>query len=325
MQNGGNPILPLLRTFKWWTSVPVLDHAFIPLFSPSLLRATIDLSGSHDEAEIGQLFRRLRESSPFLEKLSVFMTPTVSTLGLSAAQELVNFSRLRRIRIFHIQAPATFRATVTKPNLTSLDVALCRVTDPSVGLGPPISVRDLRELSVRGQASVLPSVFSNVRFTALQSVAIYLNNPIGSPLVLGDITKFLVPFYRSVCDSDTLQDFELKVDLKALADLPAPGSGYPLRALLAPILPISTLRSVRVIIVNWFATLDDADIRAVASAWPQIQSLHIPNVHPHVWHLDRRPAPPLHPLPRSRRALHPPVPVASSRSRRAHYSPLPTF
>ncbi|KAM5538784.1 hypothetical protein V8D89_007506 [Ganoderma adspersum] len=207
------------------------------------------------------------------------MTPTVSTLSLSAAQELVNFPRLRKLRIFHIQAPATFRAIVMKPNLTSLNVALCRVrvTDPSLGIGPLISVHDLRELSVRGEASVFPSAFSNIRFTALQSAVIHLNNPMGSPLVLGDITKFLAPFYRSICDSDSLQDFELKIDLKALADLPPPGSEYPLRALLAPILPIGTMRSVRLIIANRFATLDDADIRAVASAWPRIKSLHTPH------------------------------------------------
>ena len=278
-QNGRKPILPHLRTIEWSVDIPVRDDAFIILFSPSLLCATLKFSGSHDvidEAEIARLLRRLRVSSPFLEKLAVFLRHRRQMLGLGPVRELVEFSRLHDIHVSKI-TPATFRAIVAKPNLTSFECpcAVDEVTGSSVKLGSAISVPDLCKLTVRGRASAFQSLFSLHLFPALQSAVFSIDGP---PLLQGiaqmDIATFLALFYKTISNSKSLQSFNLFVGPRA-QKIPQSGHEPSLREVLAPVLSNCSLRSFRLTVMDDLVSLNDADICALAAAWPGLEALHL--------------------------------------------------
>ncbi|KAI1790849.1 hypothetical protein LXA43DRAFT_463582 [Ganoderma leucocontextum] len=275
MQNGGKPVLPLLRTIQWWPRVPLRDGALILFLASTLRHAIICFSGS-DETSITLLFRRMRESSPFMETLSIHMGPELNTLGLSPIQELVYFDRLREVSVTLIRDPEAFRALVTKPNLTCLSLTLPGVTGALVGLGHAISiVRDLRELTMEGNTSVVFSLLNLVRFQALKSAIFQLDSPEGSHVAPTDVTTFLALLYNTVSNSD-LQTVQLAVDMYTQAFQPHGHNEPALRDLLAPILPIRGLRCFRLLTQrNTIATLDDADIHALATAWPRLNRLSI--------------------------------------------------
>ena len=276
-QNGETPILPLLHTFEWSANIPVRDDAFIMLFSPSLLCATLKFLGSHDEAEIVRLIRRLRVSSPSLEKLAVFMGYHRHMLGLGPARELVEFSRLHEIHVSTIQTPATFRAIVAMPNLTSLECqcTVDEITGSSVELGRVISVPDLCQLTVRGRESAFQSLFSLHLFPALQSATFSIDAPPPSQgRAQMDIATFLALFYNSIPNSKFLQSFNLYVGSRS-QKMPQSGPQPSLREVLAPILSNCSLRSFRLTTMDKLVSLNDADICALAAAWPGLKALHL--------------------------------------------------
>ena len=192
MQNGGKPILPLLRAIRWWTRVPVRDGALIPLLTSTLRHANICFAGS-DEPAFALLLRRLHEAAPFLEMLSIHMGPELDSLGLSLIQELISFDRLRDVRITKIRDLSAFQAIVTKANLTSLDVVARRGNTGSwVGFASrAVSVFNLCELTVSGCGPEVSDIFRTIRFHALKSVAVELDFPAESLVTPTDITTFL--------------------------------------------------------------------------------------------------------------------------------------
>ncbi|KAM5538785.1 hypothetical protein V8D89_007507 [Ganoderma adspersum] len=214
--------------------------------------------------------------------ITIHMGPELDTLGLSAIQELACFDRLREVRISEIEDPAAFQAVATKPNLTSLDVAVPRhgATGPQ-WVGPTtlaVSVHGLRQLSMRGNATVLSSLFKVVRFHALKSAVVEHYSPEDSQVTPADVTAFLAVFYNAVSDGD-VQSFQLTVDIGARG-FGLHGHSEPvLRDLLAPILPIRGLRYFRLFTQakTAIARLDDPDIRALATAWPRLERLSIEN------------------------------------------------
>ncbi|KAI1787335.1 hypothetical protein LXA43DRAFT_714371 [Ganoderma leucocontextum] len=264
MQNGGITVLPLLRTIEWRASAPIfgLDDALVPFFTSTLRRATIDISRP-DEAENILLLRRLRESSPFLEKISVD-TGSQPDTSPSITQELLSFARLDQVQVSRTGLEG-FQALATKSNLTYLKVR--EVTGPWVGSGCAISVRDLRELSVKGDASALSGLFNLVRFQALKSAKIGLKSFSETQIALADITTSLAQFYKAVSTSG-FQTFELTV--YSLPTIRSPGNEPALRDLLAPLLPIHDLRLFRLVAMDSIACINDADIEALARAWPKV-------------------------------------------------------
>ena len=277
MQNGGKPILPLLRAIRWWTRVPVRDGALIPLLTSTLRHANICFAGS-DEPAFALLLRRLHEAAPFLEMLSIHMGPELDSLGLSLIQELISFDRLRDVRITKIRDLSAFQAIVTKANLTSLDVVARRGNTGSwVGFASrAVSVFNLCELTVSGCGPEVSDIFRTIRFHALKSVAVELDFPAESLVTPTDIITFLGLFYNAVSDSE-LQSFKLTANINILGLGPHGQSEPSLRDLLAPILPIRGLRSFCLLarMKTVIARLDDADIRTLATAWPRLERLFI--------------------------------------------------
>ncbi len=128
---------------------------------------------------------------------------------------------------------------------------------------------------MRGDASVVSALLKLVRFHALESAVVQLHSSAGSQVTPTDITTFLALFYNTVSDSD-LWSFELAVDTHTRDLRPRGHSESVLRDLLAPILPIRSLRSFRLITrTNTIASLDDTDIRALATAWPRLEQFSL--------------------------------------------------
>ncbi|KAI1786054.1 hypothetical protein LXA43DRAFT_975931 [Ganoderma leucocontextum] len=235
MQNGGSTVLPLLRTIRWLAS---------------------------DSSPSGLFLRRLRELSPLLENIS-FDHP-----GPSVVQALLHFPRLHQVRIFRISQPEPFEAIITKPNLTFFRVH--EVIGPWADPGRAVSVRDLRVLVVAGAAPALSGLFRLVRFQALKRANIHVMCFSQIHLETTDIMTLLGLFYNAVSTS-SLQSIDL-----ALLGSPPPSLdlAFPaLRDLLAPILPLSDLRSFNLIGMLTVTSLDDADFEALARAWPKLERL----------------------------------------------------
>ncbi|KAI1795450.1 hypothetical protein LXA43DRAFT_914184 [Ganoderma leucocontextum] len=269
MRNGGSTVLPSLRTIECRGPFPCGD-ALIPFFTSTLRHATFDLRGYNEAAHIPFL-RGLRESSPFLDKFVLFnfTRRDLNECPSPIIQELVCFPRLRELQVLQITEFEAFQALVTMPNLTRLTVL--EVTGPWAGLGHAISVRHLRELSVTGGPSAISNLFHLVRYQALKSAKIHLDSSEEVTVAPDELPAFLSLFYNAVSTSG-LQSF--KLELSSLR-LPSEGDEPALRDLVAPILPICSLRSFNLDTVGNFSRVDDADVEVLASAWPRLQRLYI--------------------------------------------------
>ena len=139
-KNGGTTVLPLLCSFDWVedkTMTMLQDPSISPLFTPSLRAASIQLGGA-DHLQRAESLRRLRESSPFLESITL-----ITDLGMDIplVRELASFNRLREIRLPSLPPPEAFQRLAVRPNLTSL--TLSDASRPWTGHTQKISIRHL--------------------------------------------------------------------------------------------------------------------------------------------------------------------------------------
>ncbi|PIL26030.1 hypothetical protein GSI_11784 [Ganoderma sinense ZZ0214-1] len=220
----------------------VLEESdLILFFTPALRQAAFQFAGS-DEPVVIQLLRILRESSPFLEKIAIDMG---------------------------------FELDAGKPNLRFLDVEAV-VTGAWAGLGHTISVLDLRDLSIGGDASVVLSLFDQLRFHSLKNAKITPSASSGTLVGPTEVTAFLDRFYNAVSTS-SLQALHFVLDP---GDQTLPeyvrGDEPNLRDLLAPILRIRDLTSFFFEVIGAIAKADSPDFEALAVAWPMLESLSIP-------------------------------------------------
>ena len=268
-QNGGNTVLPLLQTIEWRTQTDPIDDTLIPFCASMLRSITIDSLGLK-QAEHISLFRRLHESSPFLEEIFLFTTDTVD--GPSVVKELVCFSRFQRIQISRISDPeAEFLALATMPHLMSLWVF--KVAGTWARAGHAISFRNLRALSVMGDASVLAGLFTRVRFPALETALVDVTD-YRAQAALED-TAAVISSFSNAISAGSLSVLQLRIQMQAQTSQRA-RSLPALRDLVSPILPLYFLRSFTLCALTGpVATLDDADVDALARAWPSLESLDI--------------------------------------------------
>ncbi|PIL26031.1 hypothetical protein GSI_11785 [Ganoderma sinense ZZ0214-1] len=217
-------------------------------------------------ADTASLLDKLLDSCPFLEKID-FDPGSEPNTALSLTQELARFPRLRQVNVSSCWGLEAFRVLATKPSLHRLGIPT--IIGPWNGPSEVVSVRDLRELSVGGDAPSLSCLFSLARFYALKSANIYLDSADAEmSLTVTDITGLLALFYNAVSTSG-LESFEFAPwphRYEAPFDVKP-----PLRELVAPILPIRSLRSFTLTSKYPVASLDDTDIEALTNAWPGLQ------------------------------------------------------
>ena len=255
-QNGGRTVLPLLRSIQWLgrDSAPS-DGTLIPFFASTLRHARFTKPNV-------LLLRRLRESSPLLE--SIFLPH----LGPSLVQELLRFHRLRAAQVSRISQPEPFKIIVAKPNLISLGIN--KVVGPWPDPGHVVSVRDLRVLTLASEDVIaLSGLFNTVRFQTLETVNVHV---MYASQRLPDIVTFISAFGNSVSAS-SLQNFNLA--LVGLSSRPPDVTLPAFRDLFALFLPLGDLRTFNLICLLETTSTDDADIEALARAWPKLERLHI--------------------------------------------------
>ncbi|KAM5530332.1 hypothetical protein V8D89_016003 [Ganoderma adspersum] len=263
IQNGGAPVCPLLHDILW--TMHQADDTLISFFTPTLRHATF-LFIDPIESEIVSLLRRLRDVCPSLEKID-FDPGSEPDAALSLMHELARFPRLRQVRVSDCWGLEAFRVLAMEASLDSLRISA--IIGPWVGPRDVISVRDLRELSVGGDASSLSSLFTFARFYALKSVNIYVDSSEAeTSLTVADITSLLALFYNAVSASG-LQSFEF-TPWPHRYEAPFDAKP-PLRELIAPILPIRDLRSFTLTAKYPVASFDDEDVETLASAWSGLQ------------------------------------------------------
>ena len=269
--NGGNAVLPLLRTIDWrgrYTG----DDTLIPFLTSTLRDITIDFKG-FDEREHISLLRKVREASPLLERIGILLAGDNLVMGSSPTiRELLTFPQLRWMKLSRISGLEAFQALATMPTLTSLNIL--EVTGPWARVGQTISVQSLQELSVAGDILALQGLFDGVHFQALRSAIIRFSYHRNIRVAPANITAFFSLFYNAVSNSglhilhvaNVSRRFPFSIsqrDLPALVDL------------VAPILPTRDLHTFSLLSVNPVMTVDDADVEALATAWPNLERLVI--------------------------------------------------
>ena len=272
-QNGGNTVLPFLRSIQWLGFDPS-DGALTPFFISTLRHATLAFNDGYDEASSLLFIRRLRESAPLLEQIALY-----NEAGPSVVRELACVLRLRNVGIARVSGSRDLQTLLTKPEITHLGVA--EVAGPWVDPDRPISASySLRELLVGGDMPALSRLFKAVRFQALKRAAVHVTVPAEPPVDAADLTPRLLALVHDAVSACGLESLELMLLGPGLARS-APGTtqaaGYPaLRDLVAPILPLAGLRAFTLISRVTITAVDDADLAALARAWgPTLTSLSL--------------------------------------------------
>ncbi|KAI1790842.1 hypothetical protein LXA43DRAFT_1144255 [Ganoderma leucocontextum] len=259
IKNGGNTVLPLLRSINWSEDISAMlrDSSLSPLLAPTLRHASIYLRGSQDHLANVTSLRRLRESSPFLEIITL---DTDSNVGadLSLARELASFDRLHEIRLPSLSGPEVFEELVTQSNIGSL--ALREVRGPWVGLAQRIPVHRLLELDVCGTIPCLTGLFDLARFEALRTAQLSFVRTEGYCRI-ADIILVLEAL-RSATSPGRLQNLTLFAGLLS-ATYWLPSSPCPAIHSFNFFSPVNVVRH------------EDEDIAALAHAWPHLERLSL--------------------------------------------------
>ena len=265
-RNCGNSVFPLLRSFTWSEDVTTMlrDSSLSPLFTPTLRHASIFLGGSDHLANTASL-RRLRESSPFLESITLDTDLDVSA-DLPLAQELASFGRLREVRLPSLTESQALQELLTHPNLTSL--ALFEVLGPWMGSASRTSISHLLELDICAGVPCLTSLFEHTRFEALRTVRLSCVRTDTHFRVTDTIP--VLEALRSSVSSGVLQSITIFSGWFNLGeDKPS------LRAVLAPILALRAIRSFNFLCPVDVVRHEDEDVDALARAWPALERLSL--------------------------------------------------
>ncbi|KAM5539280.1 hypothetical protein V8D89_007153 [Ganoderma adspersum] len=271
MKNGGETVLPLLQSIRWEADVPT-DSSLVSFFTSTLRCTTFTLKpGPDDEEAHALLFRRLRESSPYLQKIKIDSTYSrikdAVVVGPRLVQELLPFDQLRELRVYHrLSQPEIFLDLVSKPNLTSLSIE--DLAGPLGSPSAPILVRDLLELSIEGAGPTLVGLFNLLRFEALESATINIKD---SLLVEQETKDVLKAFHNALPSPSTLRSLTLRIGSDSDTELE--DTAIALRDLIRPILPLRELRSFSFHSRELCPRIEVVDIATLTGAWPGLERL----------------------------------------------------
>ncbi|KAM5539272.1 hypothetical protein V8D89_007145 [Ganoderma adspersum] len=271
MKNGGETVLPLLQSIRWEADVPT-DSSLVSFFTSTLRCTTFTLKpGPDDEEAHALLFRRLRETSPYLQKIKIDSTYSrikdAVVVGPRLVQELLSFDQLRELRVYHrLSQPEIFLDLVSKPNLTSLGIE--DLAGPLGSPSAPILVRDLLELSIEGAGPTLVGLFNLLRFEALESATINIKD---SRLVEQETKDVLKAFHNALPSPSTLRSLTLRIGSDSGTELE--DTAIALRDLIRPILPLRELRSFAFHSRELCPRIEVVDIATLAGAWPGLERL----------------------------------------------------
>ncbi|KAM5538777.1 hypothetical protein V8D89_007499 [Ganoderma adspersum] len=266
IKNGGNTVLPLLRSISWSGDVATMvrDSSLSPLFAPTLRHATIYLGGRDNLTNITSL-RMLRESSPFLEVITLSIDSDVG-VDLSLAQELASFHRLREIRLPSLAETQVLQELLTLPNVAT--ISLFEVAGPWMGPAQRVSVHHLLELDVCASIPCLTSLFEHTHFEALRTAQLSCVRS-DSHCRIADIIPVLETA-RGAISPTNLQSLTIFSGWFSVSE-----EKPPLRDVLAPILSFPAIRSFNFLCPVDVVRHEDEDIDALTRAWPCLECLSL--------------------------------------------------
>ena len=275
LKNGGKTIFPLLQSIQW-DEIPLGDESLIPFFTSTLRDATFSFARPPDETPHPLLLRRLRECSPSLQKIVISTTLwniDEVDVGPQLLHEVLCFDRLREVEVPRIKGPAAFRGLVAKPSLVSLtirDVA-GRWDGPSSQSSSPVLVHDMRKLSVSAAVSALAALFSEARFQVLESANLNVH-PDGSDSDsdTAEDTLCVLRAFRDAVPACHLQSLDLFIWESLSWTL-----ARSFRDVIRPVLHLREMRSFSFGTEAAGPRIEDADIEALASAWPKLVHLSL--------------------------------------------------
>ena len=265
-RNGGNTVLPLLRSISWSADVGTIvrDSSLSPLFTPTLRHATIYLGGSDNLTNITSL-RMLRESSPFLEVVTISIDSDVG-VDLSLARELAYFHRLREIRLPSLAETQVLQELLTLPNLAT--ISLFEVSGPWMGPAQRVSVHHLLELDVCASIPCLTSLFEHTHFEALRTAQLSCVRS-DSHCRITDIIPVLEAA-RGAVSLTSLHSLTIFSGWFSISE-----EKPPLRDVLAPVLAFPAIRFFNFLCPVDVVRHEDEDIDALTRAWPRLERLSL--------------------------------------------------
>ena len=272
LQNGGKPILPLLRSIEW-DERPPGDGSLIPFFTPTLRDAAFSFACPPNETPHALLLRRLRECSPSLQKIDISTTlwdKDNVAVGPQLLREVLSFSWLREVEIFSIKGPVSFRDLVAKPGLISLTIwgVRGRWDGPSSQSSSPVLVHDMRKLSFYGTGHSLAALFSEARFQVLESANLHVRPDSDSDAA--ENTLSVLTAFRGAVPASHLQSLDLFIGGCQSWTL-----AKTLRDVIGPVLHLREMRSFCFGTEEAEPRIEDADIEALVSAWPKLVHLSL--------------------------------------------------
>ncbi|KAI0772730.1 hypothetical protein BD413DRAFT_621953 [Trametes elegans] len=273
----GAPLLPQLEELSWLQFSHDITH-YLPFISPTLRRVTVyvqvgpaarvpyapDAQGSR-----GCLLQLLDVHSPDIEEISLAGIDFPASL-----EPLLAFKRLRSLRLGSVTAPTAVIVAycAAMPTLSALFLDLSAA--PAASRGSPPGEEDgpglyaLKTLHIAGAPRAIEDVLGAVRSSALQSVTLALSVPEadhdGAARCMGLLGARLAPSLQT-----------LRVRLKHAAD-PGHGTPRPFWSFVEPLLALRALRECALVVEDALPpALADADLRAMAVAWPALVSLEV--------------------------------------------------
>nr|VWO96263.1 Phosphate:H symporter (Phosphate:H symporter, variant) [Ganoderma boninense] len=266
IKNGGNAVLPLLRSITWPRDAAAVlrDSSLSTLFGPTLRYATIYLEGTDNLANATSLLR-LRKSSPFLEFITLTIDYDIG-VDLSLARELAAFDRLREMRLPSLAEPQVLQELLARPNLVAL--SLFEVAGPWVGPPHGVAVHHLLELDVCSHIPSLIGLFGHTRFEVLRVARLSCVRS-ATHYRLTDMIPVLEAV-RGAISPGSLQSLTISSGWFNSSE-----GKLPLRNVLAPVLSFPGIRSFDLFCPVDLLRHDDEDIDALARAWPQLERLSL--------------------------------------------------
>ncbi|KAI0327506.1 hypothetical protein GY45DRAFT_1327509 [Cubamyces sp. BRFM 1775] len=265
--HAGVPLLPRLEELSWLQSSQDVAH-YQHFISPSLRHITVYVQPSlqPEHRHANELLQLLNVQSPNVEELSLEGVQLATSL-----QPLRAFKRLRGLRLGSVNVPVStiLSYCAMMPRLSSLSVDLTQSPTHLGGFSSDSSLEALEVLHVAGPPSPIEELINAVRSPSLRSAHLSILIPEhdrdGGARCVATLSA------RFATSIDTVF-----VEYKRSADRLAPHAPRAFSHYAQPLLSLRGLRKCTLVVEDALPVcMADADVHAMAEAWPGLVSLEV--------------------------------------------------
>ena len=306
------PILPNLLSVAFCSkSWAVLTPGALALISPSVCRLNFNLGDEYEwpalDEKLRCLFSQCFNSSPHIDQLRLELPP--SRLGASLLQS--HCSRIRHLEVYPQLDLDGVRMLMELPALQHLSISLVRGNLPDANAS--FTFASVTTFTVAGTWTNLSTLLDTVRLPSMHSLSV-IGWAYGEPAA--ELGKGALQCFRTISARQTSPTALTRLSVSASFGRTPPSRGCvvycipfvkdtfvaPFRDVVHPLLSLSALRHFSLQLPGYFDfECRASDLRAVAEAFPAIETLHV-RISPHGYGTPRKRAPepprggPLHAL-----------------------------